>query len=131
MRDYPDSILYGGETRSIPDTGSGGVLVRTTGDDEFVRRRTQDVQHVADLHRYGDGFVTTGEPRGRESVGRAPEKPVSLDDRWGRVRQTVTVSVDPGAPVGLGTFEGGGVTVGGWDGDTGMWLAGVDFGDAG
>jgi hypothetical protein len=56
---------------------------------------------------------------------------VSLDDRWGRVRQTVTVSVDPGAPVGLGTFEGGGVTVGGWDGDTGMWLAGVDFGDAG
>ena len=86
---------------------------------------------MADLHRYGDGFVTTGEPQGQESVGRAPEKPVSLVDRWGWVRQTVTVSVDPGAPVGLGTFEGEGVAVGGWDGDTGVWLAGVDFGDAG
>lgn len=124
-------VLYGGNTHSVPDSGSRGVLVRTTGDGEFVWRRTQDVQDVADLRRYGSGFVVTGEPQGRDPVGRAPEKPVSLVDRWGRVRQTVTVSVDPGAPVGLGTFEGGGVAVGGWDGDRGVWLARVDVGDAG
>lgn len=122
-----NGILYGGRSGSGTARHSRAILVRTTADGEFVWRRTRDPQHVTDLLPFGDGFVLTGEPPSTGRVGRNPEKPVSVVDRWGRVQQTATVSLDPGAPTGLGLFDDGSVAVGGWDGDSGIWLAKIDF----
>jgi len=120
-------ILYGGRTGSAADYHSKAVLVTTTADGEFVWRRTREPQQVADLLSLDGSFVMTGEPQGKERAGRTPEKPVSLVDPWGRVQETATVSVDPGAPIGLAAFEDGGVAVGGWDRRGGVWLAKVEF----
>jgi hypothetical protein len=122
-----ERILYGGRTGSAAGSHSKAVLVTTTADGEFVWRRTREPQQVADLLPLDGNFVMTGEPQARERTGRTPEKPVSLVDPWGRVRETATVSVDPGAPIGLATFDDGGVAVGGWDRRGGVWLAKVDF----
>ncbi len=121
-------ILYGGQSNSTTGSYSRAMLVRTTDSGEFVWRRTQDPQHVRALRPFADGFVLTGEPQSPNGTGRNPEKPVTALDRWGRVQQTVTVSVDPGAPTGLGRFGDGTVAVGGWDSRRGIWLAKIDFG---
>ncbi|PSQ50965.1 hypothetical protein BRD15_00310 [Halobacteriales archaeon SW_6_65_15] len=99
------------------------MLVRATADGEFVWRRTYDVQYVVDLIPFGGGFALTGEPQNRDRSGRDSEKPVHVVNRWGRVRDTVTVSVDPGAPVGLSRLDDEALVVGGWSGEDGIWLA--------
>ncbi len=121
-----NSILYGGNTGSIPDIHSRGMLIRTTTDGEFVWRRTYDLQHIVDLSPYRDGFALTGEPQNQDQSGRDPEKPIHIVDRWGRVQKTVTVSVRLGTPVGLSRFEDGALVVGGWSGEEGIWLVKID-----
>lgn len=116
-------VLYGGSTRSVPDVHRRGMLVRATADGEFVWRRTYDVQYVVDLIPFGGGFALTGEPQNRDRSGRDSEKPVHVVNRWGRGRDTVTVSVDPGAPVGLSRLDDEALVVGGWSGEDGIWLA--------
>lgn len=119
-------VLYGGATGSVPDVDSRAMLVRTTADGEFVWRRTYDVTGITGLIRFGEGVAFTGEPRSAGQAGRNPEKPIYVVDRWGRLRETVTVSVDVGAPVGLSQFPDGQIAVGGWSGQDGIWLAKVD-----
>lgn len=119
-------VLYGGSTGSISDVRSQGLLVRTTADGTFVWRRTYAPQYVADLIPFGDGFALTGEPQNQNQSGRDPEKPIHIVDRWGRVQETVTVSVNLGAPIGLSRFKDGALVVGGWGGKDGIWLAKVD-----
>lgn len=120
-------FLYGGGTGSDPDVRSQGMLVQTTVDGEFVWRRTYDSQSVMGLTPVGDGFAFTGEPQNQDRSGRDPEKPIYTVDRWGRVRKSVTVSVDLGAPVGLARFEDGALVVGGWSSRDGIWLAKVEI----
>jgi len=123
-----DGILYGGQSNSTTGGYSRAMLVQTTDSGEYVWRRAQDPQYVRELRPLGDGFVMTGEPQTHDRTGRNPEKPVTVLDRWGRAQQTVTVSVDPGAPTGLGRFGDGTVAVGGWDSSRGIWLAKIEFG---
>lgn len=122
-----NGIIYGGRSDSDASAHHTAVLVQTTASGEFVWRRTQSPLHVTDLLSYGDGFVLTGEPPSEGRVGRNPDKPVIVVDRWGRVEQTATVSLDPGEPTGLGRFGDESVAVGGWDSDRGIWLAKIDF----
>lgn len=122
-----DGIVYGGRSTSASDRHSQAFLVRTTNDGGFVWRRTFDPQDVTDLVAFGDGFVLTGEPPSADRSGRNPEKPVLVVDRWGRVRRTATVSVDPGTPIGLGRLGETSVAVGGWNSDRGIWLARIVF----
>jgi len=119
-------VLYGGGTGSVPDAHSRGMLVRTTAEGEFVWRRTYDPQSVVDLTPFGDGYALTGEPQNQNRSGRDPEKPIHVVDRWGRVQETVTVSVNLGTPVGLSRFEDGALVVGGWSGEDGIWLAKIE-----
>ena len=121
-----DGVLYGGGTGSVPDAHSRGILVRTTADGEFVWRRTYDPQSVVDLIPFGDGYALTGEPQNQNRSGRDPEKPIHVVDRWGRVQETVTVSVNLGTPVGLSRFDDGALVVGGWSGENGIWLAKIE-----
>lgn len=118
-------FCYGGIAGSITDADSRMMLVQTTADGEFVWRRTYDLLSIRGLTPLGDGFAVTGEPQNRDGSGRNPEKPIYVVDGWGRVRKSVTVSVDVGTPVGLTRVEDGGVVVGGWSGNDGIWLAKV------
>ncbi|WP_158059292.1 hypothetical protein [Halorussus halophilus] len=122
-----DGFLYAGRTQSIPNDYTRGMLVKTTTNGEFVWRRTYDLRYVVDVTPLDEGFAFTGEPNNQDRTGRDPEKPISLVDRWGRVQELVTVSVDLGEPVGLSQFNDGTLVVGGWSGEDGIWLAKVEF----
>lgn len=122
-----NGVLYGGRTDSNPGLEERGILVRTTADGEFAWRRTYDVDDVVDLCPVDGGYALTGEPRTEEvGVGRNPEKPIHVVDRWGRVQETVTVSVDTGAPVGLVRLGDGTLIGGGWSSEDGIWLAKIE-----
>lgn len=119
-------LLYAGATGSPADVSQRGMLVRTTADGTFVWRRTYDTSFVADLVPFRDGAAFTGEPPSADRSGRNPDKPVVLVDRWGRVRERVTLTVPVGEPGGLARFPGDGLAVGGWSSVEGLWLAKLD-----
>lgn len=121
-----NGVLYGGRSDSTPDLEAHGILVRTTADGEFAWRRTYDVDDVVDLCPVEGGYALTGEPRTEVGEGRDPEKPIHVVDRWGRVQETVTVSVDTGTPVGLTRLADGALIVGGWSSEDGIWLAKIE-----
>lgn len=123
---FASGILYGGGTGSVSDVDGRGMVIRTTAEGGFVWRRTYDLRNVVGVTSFGDGFAVTGEPANEGQSGRDPEKPVHVADRWGRVQETVTVSVNLGTPIGLIQSEDGALVVGGWSGEDGIWVARIE-----